>query len=53
MKCVNNLKNKNIFQDINYIIDNIDSFELYSIKKTDIFINKNQLFIHFVSTRII
>jgi hypothetical protein len=44
MKCVNNLKNKNIFQDINYIIDNIDSFELYSIKKTDIFINKNQLF---------
>jgi len=44
MKCVSNLKNKNIFQDINYIIDSIDSFELYSIKKTDFLINKNQLF---------
>lgn len=44
MKCVSNLKNKNIFQDINYIIDSIDSFELYSIKKIDPLINKNQLF---------
>jgi hypothetical protein len=49
MDCVNILKTKskcNNFRDIDYILDNIDSFDKYSLKKNKLFNNLiiNQLF---------